>query len=137
MSFEPGQSGNPAGRPIGRPDKRTQLRELLTPHAKDLVAKVVEMAKEGDISAIRLVLDRLLPPLKAIDEPVVFKVPGGSMVEQGRLVISALGAGELTPDQAAAVLSALAAQGRIVETGELADRIAELEKLLDASGIRK
>ena len=46
MQWEKGESGNPAGRPAGIKDKRTAMRELLLPHAEELVAKVVEMAKD-------------------------------------------------------------------------------------------
>lgn len=45
MPFQQGQSGNPDGRPPGIRDKRVAMRELLAPHAEELVAKVVEMAK--------------------------------------------------------------------------------------------
>ena len=61
--FKPGISGNPKGRPKGARDKRTELRSLLEPHAKDLVEKVVELAKGGDTTAIRLCLERLIPPI--------------------------------------------------------------------------
>ena len=54
MQYERGQSGNPAGRPVGINDKRLAMRELLEPHAEELVAKVVEMAKTGDTAALRI-----------------------------------------------------------------------------------
>ena len=52
--FRRGKSGNPAGRPPGRPDKRVALRKLLEPHAPALVAKVAELALQGDTAALRL-----------------------------------------------------------------------------------
>ena len=62
--FKPGQSGNPRGRAKGSKDRWTEFRELLEPHAEDLVTKAVELAKEGDTTALRLCLDRLIPPIK-------------------------------------------------------------------------
>ena len=66
MTFERGQSGNPTGRPPGTKDKRTALRELLEPHAPALIEKAVSLALEGDITAIKICLDRLIPALKSI-----------------------------------------------------------------------
>ncbi|MGH8625106.1 MAG: DUF5681 domain-containing protein [Gammaproteobacteria bacterium] len=61
-SWKQGQSGNPEGRPPGAKDKRTALRALLTPHAQELVMRAVELAKSGDTTALRLCLERLIPP---------------------------------------------------------------------------
>src|SRR5438128_11745199 len=70
MTFQKGQSGNPDGRPVGIRDKRVALRELLVPHADELVAKVVEMALAGDAAALRICIDRLKPAAKSKDDPV-------------------------------------------------------------------
>ena len=67
MTFKTGQSGNPGGRPKGIVDKRTQLRSLIQPHAEDLVNKLVERAKLGDSWAMKLCIDRLIPPMKKDD----------------------------------------------------------------------
>jgi hypothetical protein len=60
--FQNGCSGNPAGRPKGSRDRRTALRELLAPHAGHLISKAVELANSGDTPALRLCLERILPP---------------------------------------------------------------------------
>lgn len=67
MAFKKGQSGNPTGRPKGSKDKRTAYRELLEPHAPALIEKAVSMALEGDTTAMKICLDRLLPTVKAIE----------------------------------------------------------------------
>jgi hypothetical protein len=128
MLFEKGQSGNPAGRPPGIRDKRNAMRELLVPHAAELVAKAVELAKAGDVTALRICLDRLIPPAKAKDDPV--SVPGlsGSLADSGRTVLEALAAEKITPDEAAAILQAIATQARIVEVAEIEKRVTALEQ---------
>ena len=63
MKFKPGQSGNPAGKPKGVKDRRTELRALLVPHAQELIDKVVALAKAGDTTALRILIDRLIPPI--------------------------------------------------------------------------
>ena len=126
--FEKGQSGNPEGRPKGIKDKRTELRELLLPHAPELIAKVVEMAKAGDAAAIRICVDRLIPPAKAKDDQVSLPTLTDSLADNSREVIKALAMGELTPDEAATVLQALASQVRIIEADEIEKRLAALEQ---------
>lgn len=126
--FEKGKSGNPKGRPKGVQDRRVALRGLLEPHAKDLVQKAVELAKEGDTAAMRLCLERLIPPIKAKSEPTILEGLGGSLTSQGQAIIAAMGKGEISPDQTASMLQALAAQARISEIDELEKRISRLEE---------
>lgn len=127
-SFKPGKSGNPAGRPKGAKDKRTALRDLLQPHAKDLVKRAVELAKAGDTTALRICLDRLMPPLRAREQTVEIAGLKGSLTEQGEAVLKAMAAGEITPGESATLLQALAAQARVTEVDELEKRVAALEK---------
>lgn len=126
--FEPGQSGNPEGRPKGIRDKRTELRGMLLQNAPELVAKLVEMAKDGDTTALRICMDRLLPLAKAKDDPVSLPTLTDSLADNSRAVIKALGEGELTPEEAATVLQALASQVRIIEADEIEKRLAALEQ---------
>lgn len=126
--FKPGQSGNPDGRPKGSKDKRTQYREMLEPHAEALISKVVELALAGDTTSLKLCLDRLVSPFRAKDAPVHLDGLAGSLSEQGAQILSAMGNGVIAPADAAAMLSALAAQSRVIETEELEQRIEKLEK---------
>ena len=127
MTWEQGQSGNPAGRPPGVKDKRTAMRELLEPHATELVAKAVEMAKNGDAAALRICIDRLIPPAKAREEPVTLPLGNGTLAEKGQAVLTALGEGAIAPDVATAILQGIAAQARIVEVDQIEKRVAALE----------
>ncbi|KVW91011.1 DUF5681 domain-containing protein [Burkholderia cepacia] len=125
--FKKGQSGNPAGKPKGTRDKRTALRELLQPHAVDLVAKAVELAKAGDTTALRICIDRCIPVIKAKDAPVDLPELTGSLAEQGAAVMHAMAGGRITPDEANAVMQVISAQARIIEVDELEKRLAVLE----------
>ncbi|MCA8007127.1 DUF5681 domain-containing protein [Burkholderia cenocepacia] len=125
--FRKGQSGNPAGKPKGARDKRTALRELLQPHAADLVAKAVELAKAGDTTALRICIDRCIPAIKAKDAPVDLPELTGSLAEQGAAVMHAMAGGRITPDEANAVMQVISAQARIIEVDELEKRLAILE----------
>ena len=73
MTFKKGESGNAAGRPKGIPNKRTQLAKLLEPHAEKLIAKAVELALDGDVQALKLCLDKILP--KAAHAQIDIEIP--------------------------------------------------------------
>lgn len=115
MPFKPGQSGNPAGK---RPAETTlsALRKEIAGDARAILRMLIEKAKEGDIAAAKLVLDRVVPALKlqelALTLPAL--LPGGTLADQGRGILAELAAGTLAPGQAAGLLSALAAQARLM-----------------------
>src|SRR6185437_11447625 len=72
--FKPGQSGNPKGRAKGSRNQMTLAMEaLLDGESEALTRKAIELALGGDITALRLCLDRVLPPRK--DRPVAFTLP--------------------------------------------------------------
>ncbi len=126
--FKPGQSGNPEGRPKGSKDRRTSYRALLEPHAEDLINKAVTMAKEGDTTMLRLCIDRIVSPYRAIDPLVILDDLSGNLTEKGEKIIEAMGDGKITPSDTSNMLTALASQARITEIDELEKRIGRLEK---------
>ncbi|MGC2203149.1 MAG: DUF5681 domain-containing protein, partial [Stellaceae bacterium] len=64
--FRKGQSGNPKGRPPGARNKATLAAELLLDgEAEALIRRAVELALEGDPMALRLCLERIIPPRRA------------------------------------------------------------------------
>jgi hypothetical protein len=100
--FGPGQSGNPAGRPKGARNRATLAAEaLLDGEAQALTRKAVEMALDGNPVALKLCLERLLPPRK--DRPTPF-VLSDDPAEAGRAVRGALAAGVLTLGEANAAM---------------------------------
>lgn len=71
--FQKGQSGNPNGRPVGSRNATTLAMEaLLDGQAKTLTQKAIDMALAGDMQAIKLCIDRMLPPRR--DVPVCFEL---------------------------------------------------------------
>jgi hypothetical protein len=105
-----------------------KLRASIAAHVPAIIAKQVELAKAGDAQAARLLLERVLPPVKASELPVNIELAtGGSLADQGRAVLEAAAAGTLAPGQAAQLLSGLSAIAKLIETDELAKRLAALE----------
>ena len=74
--WKKGHSGNPKGRPKGGKNRLTLLREAVKHNAETLVLeefeKVVkatlDLAKEGDSTALKIVWDRIMPSKRAIEE---------------------------------------------------------------------
>ena len=61
--FQPGRSGNPQGRPPGSRNKTTRaIDALFDGEAEALTRKAIELAKAGDLVALRLCLDRIALP---------------------------------------------------------------------------
>ena len=128
--FTPGKSGNPAGKPRGARNKTTlAIEALLAGEAEELTRKAIEMAKEGDGPALRMCLDRLAPPRK--DSPVFFDLPPiksvADTVEASSALLSAVAGGDVTPDEAARIMSLLTSHKVLVETGEFERRLEALE----------
>ena len=125
--WQPGQTGNPKGRPPGQ-SEITRLRASLAGDVPDILAGLVMAAKGGDVQAARLILERILPPVKAIEQVVTLQLPdGGTLSAKASAVLSAAAAGNLAPGQAAQLITALGMLAKIHEVDELAARIEKLE----------
>ena len=72
---------------------------LFEADAEEICRHVVNQAKEGNMQAAKIILDRLLSPKK--DRPIHFKLPmiynATDAVTASRLICHAVGNGELTP----------------------------------------
>ena len=125
--WQPGQTGNPRGRPPGQ-SAITKMRATLAKDAPDILAQLVTAAKAGDVQAARLILERVLPPVKPTEQPVELRLPDGdTLTAQGRAVLASVARGELAPTQGAALLGAIGTLARVTEIDELTARITALE----------
>ena len=66
--FLPGQSGNPSGRPKGT-GSVAKLREAIQEEMPEIIDAVVSAAKAGDISAAKILIDKVIPTLKPVNSP--------------------------------------------------------------------
>lgn len=63
--FAAGFVANPSGRPPGARGKAALLAEqLIDADCQGIVSKMVSLAKDGDVGAARMLIDRLLPAKK-------------------------------------------------------------------------
>src|SRR6266852_5935139 len=109
--FEKGRSGNPLGRRVGCRNKTTiAAASLLASEAEALTRKAVELALVGDPTAMRLCLERILPPCR--DRMVKFALPpiesAADIAAAMKAVTSALAGGMISPGEAATIAAELA-----------------------------
>jgi hypothetical protein len=124
--FEPGNAGKPKG---ARHKATVATEALLDGEAEALTRKAVEMALAGDTTALRLCLERLLPPRR--DRPVVFALgdlasPADALAAVVSVIRAAAG-GEITPSEATAITAVLESYRKAYEVTEIEARLAALE----------
>jgi hypothetical protein len=129
-AFETGQSGNPNGRPKGARNKATLAAEaLLDGEAEAITRKAIELAKAGDITAIRLCLERIIPARR--DRVAAFKLPrmqaASDAVKASTAIIEAVADGELTPAEASEMSRVIDGFTRTLEAIDFEERISKLE----------
>lgn len=126
--WQAGKSGNPNGRKPGT-GKVAQLRESIAQHLPEIIEQLAAKAKEGDSQAAKLLLERAIPPVKSIEQPVEIKLPvNADLSTQGQSIIQAVADGVLAPSQGGALLTSLGALARIKELDELEKRLTALEE---------
>ena len=121
--------GNP-GKPRGARHKATQAAlALLDGEAATLARKAVEIALQGDTTALRLCLERIAPPRR--DVPIKLSLPTmGTARGAARVagaVLEAVATGELTPTEGGHLMGLVDSYRRTLETTELEARLAALE----------
>lgn len=125
--FEKGKSGNPAGRPKGIQDKRVEMRALLEPYAPSLIEKAVQLALEGDTTALKLCVDKIVPSIKPISESVLIEADK-SLAVTGKSVVDAMTSGSISVTSGFNVLRSLQAQAKLEEMTIIEERLSALEK---------
>ena len=136
--FRPGQCGNPAGRPKGARNKITVAIEALIDAAStDIATKAIELAKAGDATMIRALLDRAAPPRR--DRHIPFELPpmerAADAVKAAAAIAQAVADGELTPSEASELSDFVANYAKALEISDLEARLQRLEAA--ANGTRR
>lgn len=123
-------SGNPTGRPKGARNRATHVADaLLDGEAIALVRKAVDLAKKGDVIALRLCIERLMP--RRTERAIEFELPRISEPKDAVAALSRItdgvAHGELTPGEAASLVSVVEATIKAIEVLELDRRLTALE----------
>ena len=124
--FRPGASGNP------RESERTAERcpkpatftaeALLDGEAEAISRKLIEKALEGDTTALRLCLDRILPPRR--ERSITFDLPkiesAAEALSASSAVLASCAAGALSPRDAAEIMGLVSTHVHMLELTDLA-----------------
>ena len=129
--FRKGQSGNPAGKPIGARHKTTLLAEkLMQDDTENIVNAVLAAARNGDMTAARIVLDRIAPARR--DNPVSFALPkienAADAAKAMAAILEAVTNSHLTPGEAEQVARIVEGYIKSLEASEFESRLKALEK---------
>jgi hypothetical protein len=121
------------GRPVGSRNRATLLAEqFLEGEAEELTRKVVNLAKKGNIQALRLCLERMLPIRKErsieLELPPVHNAQDLANVFQS--ILAAAAKGSITPGEAQSLSDVLSSQARVLEFVDLERRLQALEEHL-------
>jgi hypothetical protein len=130
MRFQPGQSGNPSGRPRGALNRATVLaQELLSARVERIAGKLIELAEGGDMRAIRVCMDRLVPAIKG--QPIAVELPpienAADSVAAVATIAAAVAAGELTATEAAELAKVIDTYVGALASREFEERLTKLE----------
>ena len=129
--FQKGCSGNPQGRPLGARNAATVIAEqLLDGEGEAITRKVIELAKQGDLTALRLCLERIVPPRR--ERPVNFTLPTMNSADGATkamaAITTAVADGDLTPSEAAELSRVIEGYVKAIEATEIERRLCLLEQ---------
>jgi len=128
MAFKKGESGNPAGRPRGSVNKSLRL---LRDAAEAILPDLIDRAKDGDLEAQKLILDRGIPRLRAVSMPEALALPDGTLTDQAKALVALIAAGDLSTTIAAEIAGIITASARVEEVDQLRDELKALRALLE------
>jgi len=121
-----------SGKVRGARHKATRAAEiLLEGEAESLTRRAVEMAMDGDPTALRLCLERIAPRRK--DARIQIALPeivtAGDTAKAAGVVLASVSEGDLSPNEGAQMMSLVDAYRRALEVADLERRIAVLEEM--------
>ncbi|NDB70312.1 MAG: hypothetical protein EB015_20360 [Methylocystaceae bacterium] len=132
--FAPGNRANPTGRPVGSLNKVTKLAQALLDADADAIFKaLINNAKAGDSTAMRLCAERLLPARR--DRPLEYQLlpinSGADAAAAMNEILAGVSEGTITPAEGDALARLVESAAKIAELSILEARVAALE---EASG---
>ena len=113
------------------------IEALIDAASTDIATKAIELARAGDATMIRALLDRAAPPRR--DRHIPFELPpmerAADAVKAAAAIAQAVADGELTPREASELSDFVANYAKALEISDLEARLQRLEAA--ANGTRR
>ena len=131
--FEKGKSGNPAGKKPGTKNRVTLAAEvLLDGESEKLTRKAIDLALEGDTTALRLCMERILSPRR--DRPISLALPAIQSIKDATkamgILTNAVSKGKITPLESQVLSSTIENYIKSIESSEFEQRLINLEEMV-------
>ena len=130
--FAKGFAQNPTGRKAGSRNKATQAAlSLMEGQLEQITQTLIDAALDGDMTAIRLILERLVPPCKekALPQtPLPAVTDAQSLPKLTAAILGAVADGRITPGEGQSLAALANTHAKNLELAELEQRIAALER---------
>jgi hypothetical protein len=132
--FAPGVSGNPTGKKRGTKNRATVLAQKLVEKDIKAVMGVISLAAlAGDLTACKIIADRILPPTRPTGRMVNFDMPSlksmGDVTSALDSLLQAVSNGQISVDEANALSSVIERVGKAISESDLERRLEAIERL--------
>ena len=112
---------------------------MMQGEAEAVTRKAIDLALAGDSVALRLVMERLVSPVR--ERPVNVALPrinaASDLIAAASALTDAVASGDITPGEAASLSTLVGNVSKAIETIELSERLAKIEERLAAQGQSK
>ena len=107
--FQPGQSGNTAGRPRQPKNDSTTIRNLIGQELPIIIASLITAAKNGDIAAAKILVDKSLPSVRPVSlaTPIPALAAAQSLSGKADVILDSLASGDIGSDTAMTLMNTL------------------------------
>jgi hypothetical protein len=132
MRGRPFELGNKIGRgrPRGSRNRRTKFAEMLDDRGEAVIKQCLVMALEKDPTAMRLVMERLVPVCKVPNHR--FRLPpvtdATGLVKAVDTVVQEVAGGHLSAQDGEAMARTIETQRHMIESGDFEQRLQAQEK---------
>jgi len=126
-----GTSGNPQGRPRGARNRTTlAVQALLDGEAEKLTRLCIKRALKGDPVALRLCIERLLPPMRVRSIQLTISPPTTihEIVPAMGQVVRAMSEGNINPQEASILIDMFSRFQNAIEGSDIEGRVVALEE---------
>jgi hypothetical protein len=132
----PFADGNPGRKPGSKNRTTVVAAALLDGEAETLVRKAVELAKDGNVAMLKLLLGRILPRERLIE----FDLPPMNFADDAvaslGCILAAVAQGRISASEGACLSELIDTYTRAIEMADVVKRLDMLEAQINGGGVR-